>query len=489
MGNIADKTVSAFKWSSITEVLTKMVSPVVNMILARILAPEAFGVLATVTMVISFAEVFVESGFQKFLIQHNFDTERREQEFMSVAFWANLMFSGFIWGLVILFCRPLAAFAGNAGLGYLIAITGVTIPLYGIIGIQDCRLKKKLEFKQLFWVRILSALVPLAVTLPLALLGFGYWSLIIGNIAGVVVRSVLLVYIGRFRPSKYFNIRELRFMLSFGIWTMLDGAAIWATNWIDSLLISHYMSSYYLGLYKNSIATITSIFAIITAAITPVLFSSLSKLQSDSDQFNSLFLKVQKVLCTFLLPIGVGIYFYRDTATYILFGDKWAEAADILGIIAVTTALRTILISFYSDAYRAKGRFHLPLIMQLIDVAIIVPVCIISVKHGFWPLVYARAFVKLDLVLPEMFVVWKVCGISPQMTGKAVCHPIIAAGVMTLGIFIVQSMGNSFKWSLISIVICAVLYFAALFLFKSEREQFLKLVRNKKPLYTEKSDG
>ena len=73
MDNLSRKTANAMKWSSVTELAAKVISPIVNMLLARVLAPAAFGMLATVTMVISFAEVFVESGFQKFLIQHNFE--------------------------------------------------------------------------------------------------------------------------------------------------------------------------------------------------------------------------------------------------------------------------------------------------------------------------------------------------------------------------------------------------------------------------------
>lgn len=479
MNDITKKTTAAFKWSSITELLSKIINPVINMLLARILAPEVFGILATVTMVISFAEVFVESGFQKFLIQHDFITEQSEQEFMSVAFWANLIFSCIIWGGVIVFCQPLASIAGNSGLGIPIAIAGVTIPLYGVIGIQNCRLKKSLEFKVLFYVRIASAFVPLVVTLPLALFGFDYWSLIIGNITGVCVQSILLMVFGRFKPLKFFRLYYLKYMLGFGVWTLLDGIVVWATAWIDTLLISHNMTNYYLGLYKNSVTTITSFFTIITSALTPVLFSSLSRLKDDQNEFNKLFLKVQKVLCLFLLPISAGLYFYRDLVTLIMFGDKWTEASDIVGIISITTALRIMFVSFYSDLYRAKGKFYLPLILQLLDIFILIPTCLISVKNGFWTLVYARAFVKLDLVIPELILTWIVCKLSPLKTGKAILHPFIATMIMSCMVLILQQVNSSIIWSFLSILICSVIYFVTLFLFKNERDEFLIPVCNK----------
>ena len=78
--NIFGKIVTAAKWSIVTEILSKIIPPVTNMILARIFTPDVFGIMATITMVITFADVFVESGFQKFLIQHNFSNIKEEYE-------------------------------------------------------------------------------------------------------------------------------------------------------------------------------------------------------------------------------------------------------------------------------------------------------------------------------------------------------------------------------------------------------------------------
>lgn len=473
--DLEQATARAMKWSSLTEILAKFISPLINMILARILAPEAFGVLATVTMVISFGEIFVDSGFQKFLVQHEFQSADEEKRYMSVAFWANLVFSLLIWGLLIVFCKPIAYLAsGDSGeKGYLIAIAGITIPLHGVIGIQNCNLKKKLEFKQLFFVRIVAALVPLFITLPLALLGLDYWSILIGNIAGAVIRSFMLVLVSKFVPSWYFNFRELKYMLSFGVWTFLDGIAVWATNWIDSLLIAHLMSDYHLGLYKNSLSTITALFTMVTSALTPVLFSALSRLQDDKIKFNSMFLSVQKSLCTILLPLSVGIFLYSNLATDILFGNSWAEAADIIGIMSLMTGLRTIFVSIYSNAYHARGKFYIPLMLQIIDLIVLVPACIISANFGFWPLVYTRAFIKLDLIIPEIIVVFLLCGITPKETAKNLLPSIISTVVMSIVALLLQQISNALWWSIISIMLCIIVYFVTLFLFKTERETFL----------------
>lgn len=89
------KIASAAKWSSITEIIAKIMVPLMNMILARILAPEAFGVIATITMIISFAEMFTDAGFQKYLVQHEFKSEKNKHDNANVAFWTNFIISLF----------------------------------------------------------------------------------------------------------------------------------------------------------------------------------------------------------------------------------------------------------------------------------------------------------------------------------------------------------------------------------------------------------
>lgn len=469
MDNLENKTKNAFKWSTITEIVARVLQPITNMILARILVPDAFGALATILMVIAFAEVFVESGFQKFLIQYEFKDEAEEKNYISVAFWSNLIFSILIWAVIIVFRFQLAEFVGNRNLGTGLAVTSVVIPLYGIIGIQNSRLRKNLNFKKLFWVRIVAAFVPVFVTIPCALMGLGYWALIIGNIAGAIVRSVMLYRADRFIPELFFSKRILTHMLRYGIWTLLDGLAVWMTQWIDTLIISQNLSDYYLGLYKNSITTITEFVAIVTSAVTPVLFASLSRVQNEDVKFKKTFLDVQHILSLFLIPMGVGLYFYRDLATTILFGNQWSEAADIVGIMSLTLVVRTILVSFYSDAYRAKGKFQVPLYLQIVDIAILVPACVWAVNRDFWTLVYVRAFARLDLIIPEIFIAYLVCKISPKETFKAISHPIIATVAMSIVVVFLQMIGNSIVWQFVSIGIAIIVYFCVLFLYREER--------------------
>ena len=125
--NLNNKVVNATKWSAITEFAAKLISPLSTIILARILTPDAFGVLVTATMVISFAEIFTDAGFQKYIIQHNFENNESLNKAATVAFWSNLGLSILLWVFICIFSPYIATLVGNEGYGLVIAISSICL--------------------------------------------------------------------------------------------------------------------------------------------------------------------------------------------------------------------------------------------------------------------------------------------------------------------------------------------------------------------------
>src|SRR5699024_1653098 len=174
------------------------------MILARILEPEAFGVIATITMVISFTEMLTDSRFQKFIVQREFKDKREKHCNANVAFWSNLILSLSILVIIIIFNKQIAQMVGNSGLGYVLIIASLQIPLTSFSSIQMALYRRKFDFKTLFVVRVIGALIPFFVTIPLALLGLNYWSLIIGMIAMQTFNAIFLTIKSEWKPSLYY---------------------------------------------------------------------------------------------------------------------------------------------------------------------------------------------------------------------------------------------------------------------------------------------
>src|SRR5690606_8362276 len=120
----------------------------------------------------------------------------------------------------------------------------------------------------------------------------------------------------------------------------------------------------YVGIYKTSTTMVNSIMSLITGTVIPVLFSTLSRVQNDTVQFNSIYFRAQKLVSIFVFPLGVGIYIYSDVVTHILLGSQWIEASGVIGTWALTSSIMIVFGHFCSEVYRSKGRPKLSFVAQ-----------------------------------------------------------------------------------------------------------------------------
>ncbi|MGN4425595.1 lipopolysaccharide biosynthesis protein [Bacillus cereus group sp. MYBK30-1] len=467
------KITNAAKWSTITQIIAKIIVPLTNMVLARILAPEAFGVIATITMIISFADMFTDAGFQKYLVQHEFNSENEKHKNANVAFWTNFVISLCLWGIIALFNEEIAKMVGNPGLGLVIIVACIQLPLTSFSSIQMALFMREFDFKTLFTVRIITIAVPFFVTIPLAFLGLSYWSLIIGTICIQLFNAFLLTIKSSWKPKLFFDIRILREMLSFSLWSLIEAISIWLTAWIDTFIIGYYLNEYYLGVYKTSTIMVNSLLALVTAATVPVLFAALSRLQNNDNEFQSMFFKFQRLISVLVFPFGVGVFLYSDLATQLMLGGQWEEASDVIGVWALTSSIMIVFGHYCSEVYRAKGKPKLSFMAQLLHLIALIPTCIIAANFGFWPLVLARSLIRVQFIMVHMVIMRFIMGFSVLGIFKNILPTLSAAIAMGLLGYLLRELNNSLIWSILSIFLCAVFYFGILFMFPKMRRELL----------------
>jgi len=481
---------NASKWATITEIAAKVTVPITNMVLARLLLPEAFGVVATITMIISFVEMFTDSGFQKYLIQREFQDDTEKYKYANVAFWTNFVLSILLWIIISIFCEPIAILVGSPGLGIVIMVAGIQLPLTSFSSIQMALYKRDFDFKSLFMARIVSVCIPFVVTIPLAYIGFSYWALIVGAICSQLSNAIILSIKSKWKPMLFYHWATLKKMLSFSIWSLIEAISVWVSAWADTLIISSVLNSYYLGLYKTSTTMVSGLMAIITSATVPVLFSALSRLQNNNEQFIELFLKIQKIVSIVVFPLGIGVYLFSDIATNVLLGSQWNEASGVIGHWALTTAIMIIYGHFSSEVYRAKGRPKLSLLAQILHLVVLIPVCIISAKYGFWILVFARCWIRLQFVLVHFLILKLSMGISiTRILQNTFPTAFSSVAMGAIGYFLLLQ-NNGLLWSFISIIACVCLYFGFLYLFPTMRKELAtaagRFVKNRALKYSAK---
>lgn len=473
--NLNSKIVTATKWSTITEVIAKLVAPISSMVLARLLTPEAFGVVATLNMVVAFAEIFTDAGFQRYLIQNEFADEDDKDKSTNVAFWSNLVMSVLIWGVIACFHDQLAELVGSPGLGHVLVVSCISIPLAAFSSIQMALFRRNLDFKTLFWRRLAIIIVPLFVTIPLAFYMRSYWALVIGTIVTNLVNAILLTVKSNWRPRLYYSFRRLNEMLAFCSWSIIDSIMIWTTSYVDIFFISRALDAYYLGIYRTSIATVGQFTSLITASILPVVLPAISRLQNDIPEMRKTLLKFQKYTGMLLLPLGFGIFVFSDLITTVMLGGQWAEAAPFVGLWALMEVITVIFARFCSNVYPAIGKPRLSVLVQALHIVVLIPAIIISGKYGFTAIYVTRSLVRLELVLVNFLAVYYTIKQNPFRMILNVLPELLASSFMAILGYALISLSDNIVLMFIWILVCAVFYFIVLWMFPSERSQLLNL--------------
>lgn len=475
------KIKSATLWSSVTEVMSKLISPIVNMILARLLVPEQFGIIATINMVISFAEVFTDAGFQKYIVQHEFESEEDLEKSTNVAFWTNLMFSALACGIIFVFRHNIAQMVGNAELGNAISLGSIAILIAAFSSIQFARYKRDFDFKTLFFVRIGTSIIPLIITVPLAIILRDYRALLIGTLSTQIFSAVVLTWKSKWKPKFFYDVGLLKKMFSFTFWTLIESISIWFTSYIDVFVVGNILSSNYLGIYKTAITTVNSYMSIVAAAITPVLFSALSRCQNKEDEFKKTYFYFQKMAAMLIVPMGVGIWVFRDFVTDILLGSQWKEASMLVGLWGITSSFAIVFSTFSSEAFRSKGQPKVSMLLQCIHLIFLIPTLLISSHYGFEILCIARSFIRLQIICTAVVTL---CILYKFKFADFVKNigPSIVPSIIMMGVgYCLKGILDNFLWNLFSIVVCVLVYGATLaLLFPKTWKEIIKMGNIKK---------
>ena len=484
MNEINTKSVSkAAGWSLLTEISLKLVSPITNMILARLLLPSAFGLVATITIVTSFADVLTDAGFQKYIIQHEFDSDDAFEKSFCVALFSNIILSAVIISVIFAFQKPIAVLVGAPELSRAIAVSSIPILFNSYSSIQIAAYKRFFDFKTLFNIRILMAFLPIVTTVPLAFYLKSFWALVIGGLICSAAQFVLFLIKPKVKVVRFYSFGLFRKMFSFSFWTLLESLTIWLTSNVDIFIVGKALNDHYLGIYKTSMSTVSSFMNVISAAVIPVLFSTLSRYQNDDIKFKKAFFDFQKILSIFLIPMGFGIFLFRELATYIYLGESWSEAADFIGVYSIAASVRIIICYFASEVFRSKGQPRISMIYQWIFIIFFVPFITSASKRSFEVLCMLRslsAIVFALLALAFLHILYKIKifeiirNLFPQT---------ISSLIMLVSGSFLKPYFQSLPLQIILIVICVIIYFGILMLFKSTRtllykKEYLQVIKS-----------
>lgn len=454
-------------WSAAGEIMAKMFVPVSNMILARLIAPEIFGIIAAINAVISFADIVSAAGMPKYIVHVNVATKEEIDKISNTALCLNILVSFVFLALIFLMRYRICAILGNEGHEIDLFMACTIIPITAFSAVQQAYLQRNMLFKKLFQIRFVGMIIPFVVTIPLAICGIKQWSLIIGMIVSEVTKSVYASIKSDLHIELFLDLKCLKMMWSFCAFTLLSSATIWGTSNIDLFILGNKLGQYYTGVYKNVQNTVTGIMSLITASTTSVLYVALSRSQNNREEFNRIYSMYQIMISIMVLPMGVGTYLYRTYIIKLILGNQWIDGSDFLGMWCITIALVCTYCDISREAYKSVGKPKVSFYVELVLLLIIIPVCIWGVKDGFTLFCKVRCLVGVIPVFFHMFCMKKLFGMRYITFLKNTYGPIISCGMMM--IFFVLFKSFLLHYPIVGIPLCAVIYVASLCVFKKYR--------------------
>lgn len=453
---------SATKWTFITEIFAKMINPVTGMILARLLTPESFGVMASIMVVTSFAEMFADAGFQKYFVQHEFYDDDEKRKCFGTALTTSCLIALIIWLLMVCFAEDISVLLGAAEVADGIKIAGLGLVLTSFNGMQAAVLKREFQFKLLFRLRMITLAVPLLVTIPLAYNGLGFWALVWGWLVQQGVTCLVQARCTDMPLFQVMNGKSLFCMLSFSLWTLFESITIWLSTYGGLFLVGVLLSSYYLGLYRGVLTLSGAAFGLITGAIVPVLFVALSRLQNNMVEFRNLFYSVQNKSALLLMPLGGLLLVYADVAVSILLGEQWHEGDFFFGIECLTSTISILINSLASEAIRAKGMPRLSAFSQVLHFPVLWGALWFGAKFGFDAVALGMCASSLWLDVVKTVILRQVLGFSVRKIVGNILNAALPASVATMVAWQLRQLLVSYSmvaivFSVLSFVLCYLL--------------------------------
>ena len=419
----------AFKWSVLGEAASKVIGPLIFLVLARILVPADFGVVAAATVIISFSQVLWEAGLAKALIQRQSEVD----ESAHVIFWLNMALGGVVFVLLLALAPFIAGFFNDTRITTVVRVLALQIPFAAFASVHVALLQKELRFRTLFNIRLLTTAVPGVASIPLAIIGYGYWALVAGVLVGQVIQTLVLWSASTWRPKLLFDVSLARSLLRFGSWVMLSSMLGWFYMWMDAIVVGHYLGSHEMGLYRTGNTFVIMIFGLVFPPLLPVLYTLFSRAQRDVPELSRSLITVGRFIAVVSLPIAFLLYTLSDQITGLVFNAEWAGISFVVGWLALAHGFSWI-VGANGEVYRAIGKPNVETWATSIMLLVYLVVYLVSVRYGFEVFVQSRVVLAIVAIVAHVGVAYWVLKISPFRWVRGAFGPFAAALIMCAAI-------------------------------------------------------
>lgn len=369
-------------------------------VLARLLVPEDYGLMAMVYVVTGFAAIFSDLGVNSAFVQRQSVT----QEQRSSLFWLNVSVSASLTLVVIASSPLLARFFGDERLVPLLRIAATTFVI-AALGLQvRMAAEKALHFRPVVVVEISAALLGFATAVTCAVAGLGVYALVFGALMTALAQTALfwLVLAQGWRPMLRLQAADVRPFLGFGGALVANNIVNYVNGTVDLLLGGRLLTAAALGMYSLPRNLVLQLQFMINPIITRVGFPLIAQVQTDIPRVRSIYLQTLNMTASTNAPLYVGIAFFAPEIVAIMFGDKWAATTDVLRILALWGFVRSTG-NPVGSLLLGMGRADLNLKWNLGLLCFMPPTLWLASRFGTIGLAWALFAVQSLLFIPGWF--------------------------------------------------------------------------------------
>ncbi len=375
--NLNKKVFSGLIWKFGERFTAELVTFVVSIVLARLLMPDDYGVIALMMVFITIANVFVINGFGNALIQKKNADNR---DFSSV-FYFNIIFSIAVYFILFAFAPAIARFYHMPVICPALRVLSLRIVIASVNSVQQAYVSRNMLFKRFFWSTLFGTLLSGVVGIVMAYKGCGVWAIVGQYLTNTCVDTIVLWITVKWRPEKYFSFRNLGELISYGWKILVSGLLDTGYNQLRNLVIGKKYSSADLAQYNKGQQYPQLIVTNVISSISGVLFPAISKCQDDLNNVKNMTRRAIKVSSYVMWPLMIGLAVVARPLVIVMLTDKWLPCVPFIWIACFTFGLYPIH-SSNQEAIKALGRSDLFLRLEIIKKIIGVTILIISMRYG-----------------------------------------------------------------------------------------------------------
>ncbi len=336
--NLTQRTLKGILWSYGTFIGGKGLTFVSTIILARLLLPEQFGLIGYCLVAIQYLDILNSAGIDSALIA------RREnlEEAANAAFVANILLGILSFGLTWFLAPTVASFFKDDAIVPLLRLLGLSLPISGIGMVPDALLQRQLRFRVRLMPAVSRSLMKGIVSILLAVLGMGVWSLVWGQIVGILTSTLLAWVLAGWKPTWRFDSNATRAVTGYGIHIVMIEALGALRGNVDYLLIGRILGAAALGYYTMAFRIPELLISSVNHAVGRVSLPALAITQSEPTKLRSFYFSYLRYLSIFVFPVGAGLTITAPLFIPIFLSEQWNAAVVPTMLISLALAISAL---------------------------------------------------------------------------------------------------------------------------------------------------